>query len=656
MKLPAGYREFEYIQSDGRQYIDTGLTASSATKISCKIEVLSGSPNTAALFGSRTENGAGDSFILWSISGTMRSDYASETLNIPVTAVGIHEITKNGPNVLVDGHSYAHAQVSFTNKVPITIGVLNQSGGIDTRFSHIRIYNFLAEASENANLIPSEDPDGNIGVYDIARNKFINGSGTAKFTLGPEVIYQPGPISKLTYTIDGTNVSLSWSAGENAESYNVYRDDQELPGTTGTQYRDSNVPYGVHTYSVETVNRYGVSEKVSISVTLEEKAAVPDFSKPTIVYLLDKNYDAYDAVDKFKSLLWTVRFTKAGEFELYVPADLEIIKRFHEGDYAQIEDSDRLMVIEDINLQTDAEDGDYLIISGRSLESILERRIIWGMTVITGNFQNGIKTLLERNVISPAIESRRIPNFTFKESTDSRITELTVEAQYFGENLYEEIEKLCEEKKVGFRVLPKGSGGFEFSLYAGEDRSYDQIKNPWVVFAPNYENLQSSNYLYSKKNFKNATLVGGQGENWSRDTVEVTSDSSSGLDRRETFTDASGVTNDTSGIENDETLTEEEKQAAITALTEEYNEQLKQKGQEELAKTSITETFDGEIDTSLQYQYRKDFDLGDIVQIVNAYGMEASTRVSEIVISHDTTGKTIVPTFTVRTDEKGDEV
>ena len=137
--------------------------------------------------------------------------------------------------------------------------------------------------------------------------------------------------------------------------------------------------------------------------------------------------------------------------------------------------------------------------------------------------------------------------------------------------------------------------------------------------------------------------------------MEVVSDSSSGLDRRETFTDASWITNDTSGIENDETLTEEEKQAAITALTEEYNEQLKQKGQEELAKTSITETFDGEIDATVQYVYREDFDLGDIVQIVNAYGMEASTRVSEIVISHDTTGKTIVPTFTVKEDEKGDD-
>ena len=374
----------------------------------------------------------------------------------------------------------------------------------------------------------------------------------------------------------------------------------------------------------------------------------------TVVYLLDKAYDTYDAVDAFKSLLWTIRYSKYGEFELYIPADLNILQRFHEGDYARIDDSDRFMIIEDINLQTDPDEGDYLIVSGRSLESILDRRIIWGMTVISGNFQNGIKTLLERNVINPSIESRKIPNFSFKESDDPRITSLTIEAQYFGENLYDEIEKLCQERDIGFRILPTENGGFEFSLYVGEDRSYDQDENPWVVFSPNYENLSSSNYLYSKKNFKNVTLVGGQGENWERDTVEVALDSSSGLDRRETFTDASGVTNDTTGIENDATLTAEEKQDVIEALTNEYNEQLKQKGQETLSDAKVTESFDGEVDTTLQYTYPDDFGLGDIVQIVNEYGLDATTRVSEIVISHDESGKTIVPTFTVQEKEEGD--
>ena len=663
MKLPIGYKELEYVETTGKQVLDTGVRINQDTRFRLDLDVLS-TNNTRSLH-------------LFSVNDTSPAAYYAHRLTDDCSDFAIRygkealrkcglsnpygrRIFERNKNIMTfsTGESIESPYVVFSPSKTFVIGGLNQQNGGYQSFSKVRIHHSEiwpdGEHLER-DLIPCETPEKKIGVYDLVSKKFI--SVSPALLAGPEVVYTPGLVSDLQASIDSQSVLLSWNEGENAEGYKVYRDSNFLGevSVSQTQYLDSDVPYGTHTYEVSTVNRYGESQKVSVSVTLSEEKVVAKPEKTTIVYLLDKSYDTYDAIDKFKSILWTVRFAKAGEFELYVPADMNMIKRFNEGDYARIEDSDRLMIIEDINLQTDAENGDYLVISGRSLESILERRIIWGMTVITGNFQNGIKTLLDRNVISPAIESRKIPNFTFKESTDPRITELTVEAQYFGENLYEEIEKLCEEKKVGFRVLPKDSGGFEFSLYVGEDRSYNQIKNPWVVFSPNYENLQSSNYLYSKKNFKNATLVGGQGENWSRDTVEVVSDSSSGLDRRETFTDASWITNDTSGIENDETLTEEEKQAAITALTEEYNEQLKQKGQEELAKTSITETFDGEIDATVQYVYREDFDLGDIVQIVNAYGMEASTRVSEIVISHDTTGKTIVPTFTVKEDEKGDD-
>ena len=653
MKLPIGYKELEYIESVGGQYVDTGFIPTNNTVVECDFQLTNTDTANRCIFGV-----VGQFSFRYYGSGPFFRSNGGNNMDFPtsIDASAKHRVRKTATLCQLD--EYSVTNTSGTVSKTMLIFAQKSQSNVAQYFSMVKIYAFsIFESSKKvADYIPCKNPDSKIGFYDLVTETFILNSGSGSFTAGPEVKYPPAKVQNLLAATDKTTIVLSWEAAENAESYNVYRDNELLHNTSDLVYRDENLSYGSYTYAVETVNQYGVSAKEFISVTLTEPVSIPDFAKPTVVYLLDKKYDAYDAIDRFKSLLWTIRFTKAGEFELYVPADLDIVKRFHEGDYAQIEDSDRLMIVEDINLQTDAEDGDYLIISGRSLESILERRIIWGMTVITGNFQNGIKTLLERNVISPAIESRKIPNFTFKESTDPRITSLTVEAQYFGENLYEEIEKLCEEKQVGFRVLPKDSGGFEFSLYVGEDRSYNQIKNPWVVFAPNYENLQSSNYLYSKKNLKNATLVGGQGENWSRDTVEVVSDSSSGLDRRETFTDASGVTNDTSGIENDDTLTEEEKQEAIAALTEEYNEQLKQKGQEELAKTSVTETFDGEIDTSLQYVYRKDFDLGDVVQIVNAYGMEASTRVSEIVISHDTTGKTIVPTFTVRTDEKGDEV
>ena len=376
-----------------------------------------------------------------------------------------------------------------------------------------------------------------------------------------------------------------------------------------------------------------------------------EFSSETLIYILDQSYDAYDIVDTFKSFIWVDRYSQCGDFEIYIPATKESASRFKKDDYIRIAESDRYMIIEDVNLETDVENGDFLVISGRSLESVLTRRIIWGMTVLTGNFQDGIEKLLNRNVIAPLIPERKIPNFTFRRSDDPRITKLEIETQYFGENLYDEIEKLCAERNLGFKVLPVYPGGFEFSLYFGEDRSYAQDKNPWVIFSPKYENILSSNYTSSLRNFRNAALIGGQGEGWERKTAEYAVDKSEGLKRREKFVDASSVVYDTHGIENDETLTEEERQEIIEAINQEYSKQLQEKGKEDLAQSKITESFDGESESSIQFIYGRDYGLGDLVQIVNEYGMTASTRVSEVVISHDEEGKTIIPTFTVSTDD-----
>lgn len=372
---------------------------------------------------------------------------------------------------------------------------------------------------------------------------------------------------------------------------------------------------------------------------------------PTLVYILDQKFEAYDVIDAFRSFIWADRYSQCGDFEIYIPATERSIDSFKKDDYVRFDGSDRYMIIENINLETDVEDGDYLIVSGRSLESILSRRIIWGMTVLSGNFQDEMEKLLNRNIISPSIPERKIPNFTFKRSDDPRITELTLEAQYFGENLYDEVKRLCTEKKMGFRVMPVSPIGFEFSLYMGSDRSYAQDKNPWVVFSPKYENLLSSNYLSTLQNFKNATLVGGQGEGWERKTVVVAADDAKGLNRREIFTDASDVANDTTGIENDPDLSEDEKQHIIDNMNEKYMDQLRQKGDESLSATKVVDLFDGEVDPYRQFVYGRDYNLGDIVQIENDYGMEVSTRVSEVVFSHDESGKTVIPTFTVESND-----
>lgn len=351
--------------------------------------------------------------------------------------------------------------------------------------------------------------------------------------------------------------------------------------------------------------------------------------------VLNKSLDVIAIVDVYESIIWTERYYEYGDFELYTAMTQDLLNYIKTDNYIQRVGSDRVMIIEEIRIDTDSETGNHITITGRSLESILDRRVIWSQTTISGNLQNGIKKLVNENIISPSKEERKISNFIFKDSTDSQITGLTVEAQYTGDNLYDVISKVCEEKSIGFKVSLNENKQFVFELYAGADRSYEQTNYPYVVFSPNFDNIINSNYLESKENLKNVALVGGEGEGTARKYLAI--GNTSGLDRRELFVDARDISSEG---EDGETLT-----------TEQYNELLKQRGNEYLADYTDLVSFEGAVETNIMYKYGVDFFDGDIVQIANEYGHEAKVRILEVVISENEEGNSVYPTFKTITEE-----
>lgn len=353
--------------------------------------------------------------------------------------------------------------------------------------------------------------------------------------------------------------------------------------------------------------------------------------------LLNTSLDAIAVVDDYESAIWTDRYQEHGDFEIYTPVTSDIISVFKQDYYLQNRDSEHVMIVEKLLIKTDVELGNHVTVTGRSLESLLKRRIVWKQRTITGNLQNGIKTLLEENVISPSDPDRKIDNFIFEESTDERITSLKIDTQYTGDELYDVISKLCKEHDIGFKVTLNNNKQFVFKLYMGTDRSYEQTVYPYVMFSPNFENIVNSNYLESKSALKNVTLIGGEGEGSERRYTTV--GSAKGLDRRELFTDARDIS---SRVDNDVTLTDSE----YTAL-------LKQRGEEKLAENIAVTSFEGEIETTMMFRYQEDFFNGDIVQIANEYGHETKTRIIEMTTSENEHGTSVYPTFSTIT-EKGE--
>ena len=350
------------------------------------------------------------------------------------------------------------------------------------------------------------------------------------------------------------------------------------------------------------------------------------------VIVYDTGFQIVGVLDVFKSFIWTDRYNEAGDFELYTHMNIALLDLMQQDYYLQIKESGHTMIVSDVQIETDVEDGNNLKITGKSLEYILKRRYIYPQTSYTGNLQTTIQNMLDTNIINPSNVKRKISNFVFQASTDPAITALTVNVQYTGDDLYKAISELCKQNNIGFQIVLNSSFQFVFSLYAGTNRSYSQNTNPYVVFSPEYENIIESNYLCSSIDYSNVTLVAGEGEDTNRKTELVGDADSIGLNRRELFTDA----RDISSTQDSQTLTDAQ-----------YRDLLKQRGKESLENHKIAKTFDGEVETSRLFVYGEDFFLGDVVQIANEYDMEYSSRIVEIVFSESDEGYSVFPSFEI---------
>lgn len=226
--------------------------------------------------------------------------------------------------------------------------------------------------------------------------------------------------------------------------------------------------------------------------------------------VLNDKLVAIGILDSFESFIWVDRYSKCGDFEVCVPTEAAMFTLLAADNYLIYEKSEHVMIIEGLSLTTDIEAGNKLVVSGRSIESALDRRVIWKKTILSGNFQNGIKKLLEENILFPEIIERRASNFKFIESEDPAITSLNIDAQFMGESLYDAIVQLCEPNNIGWKITLSEDNYFNFKLYYGADHSFAQNKNDHIIFSPNFDNFLDSNYVNSKKGQKTVALVAGE--------------------------------------------------------------------------------------------------------------------------------------------------
>ena len=356
------------------------------------------------------------------------------------------------------------------------------------------------------------------------------------------------------------------------------------------------------------------------------------------IYVLTPDFKLDGIIDEYVSNIWRPSYSDVGDFELYLGATDKAIGLLKENRYA-VRSSDisvengittyeKVMVIKNIQLITDIENGDFLCVTGRELKFLLHQRIVWNQTTLTGKVEDAIRRLVNENAIVPTDSNRIIPNLAL--GVSAGLTD-TIEKQVTGAYLDKAISEICTTYNYGWDIFIVNKT-MVFIVYTGTDRSYEQTERPYVVFSDEFENLYNTDYQLFTEEYANTTLIGGEGEGLERVYTAV-NNSNSGLNRYETFTDARDISSN-KGSENE-----------IDAAT--YLKLLVERGRENLAGLSYTEGFSGEVLSDLAFKYGEDFFIGDTVTVINKYGIKKNVRVLSAIESEDESGAKLLPQFNI---------
>jgi len=360
------------------------------------------------------------------------------------------------------------------------------------------------------------------------------------------------------------------------------------------------------------------------------------------LYILDDLLRRIDIVDKYESLIWTERWAAFGDFELVTRATWTNQTLLTKGTRLFTTSSEgRVMVIDTCSIKDDAEGRSMLTVTGKSLEYILEDRVArhsfadltlaprWAITGTPGAIVRSmfkaicIDGILHSKDVIPFIKTGTIlPPDTIAESGS------VVKREFEPQSLYKAIQDTCKEYDLGFALVRNADRSeLYFEVYSGSDRTSNQHDIPSVVFSPELDNLTNMSSVSSKADYKNVAYVFSPNESLVVYGLGV-DPSAEGFERRVLVVKVDNVR------QNDN-----EDKLSITDI-------LKRRGLEALQDHKTVTAFDGEI-PKYGYQYKRDYRLGDIVEMRKADDVIKYMRVTEQIFISDAEGDRSYPTLAV---------
>lgn len=320
------------------------------------------------------------------------------------------------------------------------------------------------------------------------------------------------------------------------------------------------------------------------------------------LYAFDRSGQHLGVIDAYTSLRWRRRFWEPGEFEMHLAATAEN-KAILYGEVV-IRRQDRA---EAVRITRVSKKGGELAVTGQMLSSLFKKALVIGNKTYTGTPAEILCALAEDS-------KETIPQLVVDRANLPPGETITIQIAW--KNVQKLMTAICKAYGIGYR-LEYGEGGvLTYRVYTGTDHSAAQKENPIVYFTDEFGNFIDPEYTNDEEDFCNvAYAVGSDGK-----TVCV--DRSNGAPKYFCFVDASSITPD------DKT-------------PEQYEAELKEQCGWALFDHIKTQNFTGTTTDIENFEYSKDWDLGDIVTTgdssIETFIDERITEVEEIYESGTTT-------------------
>jgi hypothetical protein len=379
---------------------------------------------------------------------------------------------------------------------------------------------------------------------------------------------------------------------------------------------------------------------------------------------------------KTDSLIWTERFQPVGDFELHTQNVTGVSALMPERSMCTLRDTNEVMWVDSLEIDSNDDGVDELVVKGRTLDWILLRRVwanapygkkiamakkystrhaletwVWN-AICNGTGNDRIKTSKSYSA------ANQLPNVVVTDSIPPSGDGPNKARKVGNGNVYDQMQTFLSSGNYGVRIIrPNGTKGrvvhidadgtfntdsvadiddLRFDFYKGRDISGR------VVFSWKAGHLDGLTSLMSSENLMTGAFVDGDPRDHYYTDPDVVAGTNAGWNRLDGYVDGGSKETLTQGTGESDADFADRKEAAAN----DFEESLEDQGLRTVRQDGAhINSVDAQISPFINFKYGADYKLGDRVMVQGRLGAHEKKWVTEFIRTQDKDGYRAYPTL-----------